>query len=583
MGQGKGHRQPVQRTIVGPGNRLIVATLLETLSSRERLGDRERVARAASPDSSAWVQADAWLGEDVMARVIGASALDEARARALGHRLVTPEALGMPLYRFGLATPEKAYRRAQSLLPRESALAQWEAGKIDGETAELVYRFPTPDSAEAAEAGEQSEGEASASAVKRPPHYWAATCAVRRGMLEAIPMLYGLLPATVEETACRARGDETCQYRVRWKRGSFRGLATGLGIGGTFGLAATASAVVLGGLAGLSIATVGLLSAAGALGIGAVGRAVDLANQLEAVAGARRGQLALFDQVDDLLAAKLDALARADAKLDADLVAPRPTQVRLEPDPEPEGLETVANEAGLLSMAEAIHSAAGDLECWFEAEAHRASKRKKKKRSRDANGLSPISDERAQLREIRDWSARIAETLAPDTPIRRTIDLERLVSRAAASVRPLLPKGARIQIDGADEPLCIEGEAVALEQVVIQLIRNAIEASESLTDKPEVWIRLAAQDGGIEVSVEDRGTGIDGTEVDEVFDPFFNDGLRGPVGGLPECLEVVEAHGGALRIEAEERAGTRISMLFPNIAPSKPERSEPPDEISPAS
>ena len=70
---------------------------------------------------------------------------------------------------------------------------------------------------------------------------------------------------------------------------------------------------------------------------------------------------------------------------------------------------------------------------------------------------------------------------------------------------------------------------------------------------------------GVELAVEDRGVGIESSAVDEVFDPFFGDK---PIGvgdgfGLPVCLRIVERHGGELRIESEDRAGTRVCIFLP--------------------
>ena len=65
--------------------------------------------------------------------------------------------------------------------------------------------------------------------------------------------------------------------------------------------------------------------------------------------------------------------------------------------------------------------------------------------------------------------------------------------------------------------------------------------------------------------MEDRGVGIEPSELDEIFDPFFGDRRAGVDEGfgLPICLRIVERHGGELRIEAEDRPGTRVSVFLP--------------------
>jgi signal transduction histidine kinase len=160
---------------------------------------------------------------------------------------------------------------------------------------------------------------------------------------------------------------------------------------------------------------------------------------------------------------------------------------------------------------------------------------------------------------------RIADEIAPNARTRRTVDLGALVARGIASVRPLLSPNAVIQLEVDDDLEPVTCEPVQIEQLVIQLVRNAIEASGAIMDAPEATVSLRRVRSGVEIAVEDRGPGIESSAVDEVFDPFFGDAPLGTNGGfgLPFCLRIVEAHGGELRIEAEDRPGTRVSVILP--------------------
>jgi signal transduction histidine kinase len=548
------------RASAGPGSRTMAATLLEILTIRGRLADRERAAKSAAFGGQELIDASPWLEPDTIGRMLTAASVEVPVARALGHRLVAPEFLGMLLYAMGMATPEKAYRRVQSLLPREAPKARWTTEHIEGESAQLSYRTHP---------GSDSRHGSTVSPATR-----AASCAMRRGMLEAIPTLYGLLPATVEDPLCVARGDSICRYEVEWQRTSRRGLIVGGVIGSTLGVATFAvtrwldaswqwsAGVILGGI---------IVSACAA----AVGRVRDLSAQLEAVAGTRRGQLALFDQVDDQLAAKLDALARVDAKLDEEPTSFRATLNRSAADSavtddatQEADTDPSVRDRSVLSSAQAIHAAAGDLECWFDAQEQKA--------SAGQGAGAVIGAERAQLREIRDWAARITDEMGAGAPVRRTIDLAALVARGIASVRPLLPPSALIRLEAEEGLEPVRCEPVQIEQVVIQLVRNAIEASEAIMEVPEAIVTLQNLRGGVEIAVEDRGAGIESTAVDEVFDPFFGDAPLGSAGGfgLPICLRIVQAHGGELRIEAEDRPGTRVSVFLPLDGSASPDPSD---------
>jgi signal transduction histidine kinase len=529
-------RAAAPRPESGPGNKIIVTTLLESLAVRGQAASRDRAVRALELADGGLAEARAWLADDTVARMFFAADVDPSLARALGHRLIAPDATGLRLYSLGLATPEKAFRRVQTLLPRAGARASWTPEEIAPGSAQLCFREaePQPD-----DANPNRRGIGNARTA-------GALCAMRIGMLEAVPGLFGLLPARVTESTCLARGADACRYDVRWQRGSHAALLTGAGIGLALGAAIFAfSPLPL--AAGLACGLVGLALTA------SVGRVIDLQRQLEAVAGARRGHLALFDQVDDALASKLDALARADAKLESFDFSAR---IRLGVSGESSPADPAAlSRSEVVFAAQQIHVAAGDLECDLASELEDAAK---------------IGRARELVREIRRQSAKIAGAdIAEGEGCPQVTDLVGLVGRAIATVRPMLPHATRIELESDDDLRAIECEPIQIEQVVVQLIRNAAEASRALSEVPEVWISLRNGPRGVEIGVEDRGVGIESAELDEVFDPFFGDRRVGVDEGfgLPVCLRIVERHGGELRIESEDRTGTRVSVLLPDSRP----------------
>jgi signal transduction histidine kinase len=326
-----------------------------------------------------------------------------------------------------------------------------------------------------------------------------------------------------------------------------------------FALGPTVLPITMGALFGLTGAGLAV----------AVGRSFDLHRQLEAVAGARRGHLALLDQVDDALASKLDALARADAKLDGDEFATRANRSHRSPAdaaPSPAPIDIEVRTA-----AEKIHAAAGDLERWFEDDAANPSDLGTADTAMAEAGVadtkkSVLDEGRGLVREIRVWAEKIAENGESEALRSRSpVDLVALVARAVAAARPTLPASTIIHVEEDEDLIPIVCEPVQIEQVVVQLLRNAVEASRGLSESPEVFVSLRRVTAGIELAVEDRGVGIEPSLLDEVFDPFFGDGGEGidEGFGLPICLRIVERHGGELRIEAEDRPGTRVSVLLP--------------------
>ncbi len=516
------------------GNKAIATLVLEGLAIRGERARVERGRRALEAAGVDLVAAPLWLADDAIRTLFEAVELEPARARALGHKVLAPEATGLALYGLGLGTPEKAYRRVSTWLPRDDASARWSVERIDPQAARLVYRPAKVTSASRTE---------------------AALCALRHGMLEAVPGLYGLLPARVEESACVQRGAAACAYDLH---------------GTTTSTRATRIATIAGGLAGWALLAVssyppsriGLgagLAAGGLLAVSAlVGRVVDLTLQLSAVAGARRGHLALFDQVDDALAEKLDTLARVEAKLDA---TPASSPVRRESgEAEREPSEGEAREREVGAVARRIHAAAGDLEGWLE------------ERVAGGEAVGTITEERSLVRDIREWAARIGRfRVDGGSPWRETVDPERLVRRAIAAARPLLPSTARVRLEVEAGLPALACEPVQIEHLVVQLLRNAIEASVDLSDAPEAIVRLRPSAPGLELCVEDRGVGIESSAIDEVFDPFFGERPPGEAGlGLKVCLRIVEAHDGELRFDNGSGIGTRVSVLLPTGAGPMP-------------
>jgi signal transduction histidine kinase len=89
---------------------------------------------------------------------------------------------------------------------------------------------------------------------------------------------------------------------------------------------------------------------------------------------------------------------------------------------------------------------------------------------------------------------------------------------------------------------------VPLQQVLFNLIMNAIEAMSAVTER-ERQLRLRAvlnERANVRVTVEDTGSGIDPAHIDRIFEPFLYDKSHGMGLGLSICRSIIEAHGGKL-------------------------------------
>lgn len=121
------------------------------------------------------------------------------------------------------------------------------------------------------------------------------------------------------------------------------------------------------------------------------------------------------------------------------------------------------------------------------------------------------------------------------------------------------------KVDAAPEHLntIAQIDRSQIEQALINLLKNAVEAGGPAE---EVTLRLRTGAEGDELQILDRGPGIPPEQLSKVLLPFYSTKRTGSGLGLPLCREIVEAHGGSLRIEAREGGGTAVIMSLPRLA-----------------
>jgi len=112
------------------------------------------------------------------------------------------------------------------------------------------------------------------------------------------------------------------------------------------------------------------------------------------------------------------------------------------------------------------------------------------------------------------------------------------------------------------EPLpSVAGDAALLGQVINSLLANALEAMAG-SGKVTLSSRATPDHKFVLVTVADTGPGIDPSELDQVFKPFYTTKSKGLGVGLPLAKRIVERFGGAIYIESKRGAGTCVSLRF---------------------
>jgi signal transduction histidine kinase len=111
----------------------------------------------------------------------------------------------------------------------------------------------------------------------------------------------------------------------------------------------------------------------------------------------------------------------------------------------------------------------------------------------------------------------------------------------------------------------VSGDRVQLQQVVLNLILNAVEAMSSVEEGArELSISTElSQTNGILVAIADSGPGIDPEHLDRVFAPFYTTKTSGIGMGLSICRSIIDAHRGRLWAEANRPRGAIFQFTLP--------------------
>ncbi len=107
-------------------------------------------------------------------------------------------------------------------------------------------------------------------------------------------------------------------------------------------------------------------------------------------------------------------------------------------------------------------------------------------------------------------------------------------------------------------------DKIQIQQVVVNLVRNAIEAMEN-APRREIAIAAAVVDGFICVSVSDTGPGLSPEVTERLFQPFVTTKMKGMGMGLSICLAIIEAHGGRLSASTGADGGAQFEFTIPTL------------------
>ena len=131
--------------------------------------------------------------------------------------------------------------------------------------------------------------------------------------------------------------------------------------------------------------------------------------------------------------------------------------------------------------------------------------------------------------------------------------------------------GITVRAELAEDLPRISGVRIQLQQVLLNLIANAVESMASVEHRARVLTVRSQKigDNDIAVTVEDTGTGIDQTDLERIFEPFFSTKPEGMGMGLSICRSIVEAHGGRITGSPASGGGSVFQVILPHDEPSQ--------------
>ncbi|QIG95959.1 PAS domain-containing protein [Bradyrhizobium sp. 6(2017)] len=165
-----------------------------------------------------------------------------------------------------------------------------------------------------------------------------------------------------------------------------------------------------------------------------------------------------------------------------------------------------------------------------------------------------------------DMIVRIREQIKKAPPRKEQFDLNAAINEVIVLGRSaIINNGVTVQTRLSEGLFPIHGDRVQLQQVVLNLLLNAIEAMGSReAGARELLISTEQDHTGVLVTVRDSGPGIDPSHLERVFDAFYTTKSSGMGMGLSICRSIIDAHGGRLWAEANEPCGAIFQLTLPS-------------------
>jgi signal transduction histidine kinase len=178
-----------------------------------------------------------------------------------------------------------------------------------------------------------------------------------------------------------------------------------------------------------------------------------------------------------------------------------------------------------------------------------------------AGALEPLSLVREEIRRLDHLLEDLLQYARPREFVRRPVEVAALVDRVAQLLASDAESRGLNLVRSLEPGLVVVGDETRLREVLLNLILNALDASEGGAE-----VRVTAKGLGpseVEISVEDDGPGVPPEQREKIFQPFFTTKSHGTGLGLAIVHSIVAQHRGSLRLDASQKGGAAFRIRLP--------------------
>jgi C4-dicarboxylate-specific signal transduction histidine kinase len=162
--------------------------------------------------------------------------------------------------------------------------------------------------------------------------------------------------------------------------------------------------------------------------------------------------------------------------------------------------------------------------------------------------------------------ARIRSLITKATPEKSRVHINGIIEQTAALAEAQAARNhVAIELKLAPDSPVVLGDSIQLQQVILNLVMNGIEAMMTINDRPRTLILRSESQSGreIRILVQDSGIGLSEEVKGRLFEPFFTTRTKGMGMGLSISRSIIEAHGGRLWAESNGSVGATFQFNLP--------------------